>query len=322
MEIILYFLSFLILVVVLFSYLRLARYFKVLDIPNARSSHDYIVIRGGGIIFPVAVLLYAVAFEMPGVWLLVALLLISILSFMSDVQIGSFKMMLLGHVVAVGLLFWQTGLWEMPWYAFVIGYLATLAWINAFNFMDGINGITSFYSIVALLTFWWLNLEVAFLPAPPIVLLLLALLVFSFFNVRKRAIAFAGDVGSISMAFLLAWFMIALMQTTGRVEYILLFSVYGIDSAITILYRLKRGENIFEAHRSHLYQYLCNELQWPHLRVSAIYAITQAVLNGLTITLIRQEWMSWPVFSAFLFMQVLIYLVVRHRVSKWIEVAG
>lgn len=322
MNIVFYLLSLFILIGITLLYFRGARHFNIIDTPNSRSSHSYVALRGVGIIFPVSVFLYAVFFEIPGPWVLIALVLISALSMMADIMVISLKARLFGHIVAIALLYFHTGLWGIPWYFLILAYFATLAWINAFNFMDGINGITAFYSAVTLATFFWLNHEKGFIPMPLIVLLFLSLVIFSFFNVRKQAVSFAGDVGSVSMAFILGWFMIALMQSTHRLEYILLFSVYGVDSALTIFYRLRKGENIFEAHRTHLYQFLCNELRWSHLKVSSIYALIQAGVNVLTIGLFKMEWMSLTLASVFLIVQAIVYLFLRYRVRKKIHAMG
>lgn len=322
MNIVFYLLSLFILIGTTLLYLKGARHFNITDTPNSRTSHNYVALRGAGIIFPVSVFLYAVFFEIPGPLVLIALVLISTLSMMADVTVISLKARLIGHIVAIALLYSHTGLWDIPWYFLILAYFATLAWINAYNFMDGINGITAFYSTVTLATFFWLNHEKGFISMQLIVMLFLSLLVFSFFNVRERAVAFAGDVGSVSMGFILAWFMIALMQHTHRLEYILLFSVYGVDSALTIFYRLRKGENIFEAHRTHLYQFLSNELQWSHLKVSSMYALIQAGVNVITIVLFKLEKMSLTLASVFLILQTVVYLFFRFRVRKKIEVAG
>ena len=65
--------------------------------------------------------------------------------------------------------------------------------------------------------------------------------------------------------------------------YSCLLLIYGLDAVTTILFRLIRKENIFEAHRSHFYQFLANEKGWPHLKVAALYAILQLIINGWII---------------------------------------
>jgi UDP-N-acetylmuramyl pentapeptide phosphotransferase/UDP-N-acetylglucosamine-1-phosphate transferase len=184
--------------------------------------------------------------------------------------------------------------------------------------MDGINGITVLYALVSIGSFAWLfrNDESFEL----LVVMGIGCLVFGFFNVRKKAKTFAGDVGSVSMAIFLAYFMIKLIFETGQIGYILFFSIYGVDAIITILYRLKNKENIFQAHRSHLYQYLANELKWPHVVVSLLYGTIQLVLNGLVIWLVGNNMMSFGVLLILLVLIAIVYFMVRKTVKAKIGI--
>jgi len=141
-------------------------------------------------------------------------------------------------------------------------------------------------------------------------------LVFGFFNVRTKAKTFAGDVGSISMALFLGYFMIRTIVETGQIGYILFFAVYGIDAGITILKRIKRKENIFEAHRTHLYQYLANELGYSHILLSVIYTILQLFINAFVIYLESNGSLSSLTLLVIVLVLTLVYLVVRTLVVK------
>ena len=314
-----YLIATVVLIFFMLGYLRIAEHFNIIDKPNERSSHSYISIRGGGIIFPIAALLWFVFYGFNQPWIILSLFIVALISFLDDIITLSSKIRLGVHFVAVSLLFWQTGVFELHWFIILLVYLFTIGWINAFNFMDGINGITPLYTLTALLTFGWLNRTTNIFPQELIVLLVLSIVIFSFFNVRKRAKTFAGDVGSVSLAFLLAWFMIALMVETGRIEYILFFTLYGIDSVITIIYRLKRGENIFKAHRSHLYQLLSNELQWSHILVASIYAFFQLVINIMSVWLFSTNKMDMMVCFFLLSGIATIYLIARYIVIRQIN---
>lgn len=302
-------------IIILFVYFKIANRLNIIDKPNERSSHSYITIRGGGIIFPVAALLWFFIYGFNYSLIIIALLTLAAVSFIDDIITLTSKFRMLIHLAAVTALFLQLGVFDFQWYVIVLVYLICVGWINAFNFMDGINGITAIYSIIALGSFTWLNQSIQFLPQHLINYLIFSVLIFSYFNLRKKAKTFAGDVGSVSMAFILAWFMISLIINTGRIEYILFFAVYGIDTVFTIFYRMKRRENIFEAHRSHLYQYLSNELKWSHVLVSAIYGIVQIVINIITIALIFSGNMNWLVFILFLLLLAAGYLILRHQIS-------
>src|SRR5690606_6410937 len=95
----------------------------------------------------------------------------------------------------------------------------------------------------------------------------------------QRAKCFAGDVGSVSMCFILLFAVLGLIFATGNPIYMLFFAVYGVDSVLTIIHRLMKRENIFEAHRSHLYQYLANEANGNRLVISTMYGLLQALIG-------------------------------------------
>ena len=285
-----YFAVFLVLFVLELLYFRIADKFNIIDKPNHRSSHTQITLRGGGIIFPIAFVLYFVVnaayrkdyFLPEDYWSFgLGLLALSTISFLDDILDLSSKLRLLFHFVAVTLLIYFLGLftsasiWFIPLvYIFVIGVL------NAYNFMDGINGITGVYSLVMLITFYYINqYGVAFTDAHFIIYPILASLVFLFFNFRKRAKCFAGDVGSMSMAFWVLALLGALVIKTKDFTYFLFLGVYGIEVISTILQRIKLKENIFEAHRHHLYQLLVNQMKWSHLLVSTMYGVIQLLIN-------------------------------------------
>ena len=143
--------------------------------------------------------------------------------------------------------------------------------------MDGINGITGLYSLAVILPLFFTesNEKLQSLQFFSII----GLLVFSFFNARRKARCFAGDVGSISMAILVVFFLIMRIKEAGSAIYIGLLLIYGIDTVYTISQRLFQHENIFKPHRKHLYQYYCNEKRLPHLTVSIIYALLQFFIN-------------------------------------------
>ncbi len=318
-----YTIAFLVLFLLQLVYFRIADKFNIIDKPNKRSSHKSITLRGGGILFPIAAILWFLFFGFQEPFLIAALLMVSIISFLDDIMVLSSKIRIVVHFLSVSILFWQLQIFEIPWHLILITYVVTIGWINAFNFMDGINGITAFYALVALGTLYWIfelsPFTEAVYQSELLVLLIIAIVIFSFFNARKHAKTFAGDVGSVSLAFVIAWFLIQLISETGRIEFILLVSVYGIDSVITILYRLKRKENIFRPHRSHLYQYLSNEYGFHHVQVAFIYAATQLFINILLLFLLEKQLINMGVFALILCVLAISYLLIRYRVSKLIQ---
>ncbi|WP_242364541.1 MraY family glycosyltransferase [Bacteroides uniformis] len=260
-------------------YFRIADKCNIIDKPNERSSHTKVTLRGGGIIFYFGALacFLTSGFEYP--WFLLALTLVTFISFVDDIKSTGQMTRLLFHFSAMTLMFYQWGLFSLSWWWIVIALIVCTGIINAYNFMDGINGITSGYSLVILAALAYVNKEVVtFVEADFIYTVICSVLVFCFFNFRKRAKCFAGDVGSVSIAFILLFLIGRLIIGTGDFSWIVLLSVYGVDSVLTIIHRLMLHENIGLPHRKHLYQIMANELKIPHIMVSSIYMAVQAII--------------------------------------------
>ena len=261
----------------LLIYFQLAKRFQIMDIPNERSSHSHTTIRGAGIIFPVVFLL-SCFYEGFDWWYFVGgLALVALISFLDDLKPLKPRWRGLGYGLGIVLLLADV---EMPIYGKLCACVLIFGILNAYNFMDGINGITALYSLVTVGSLYWIK------PFVPVEGLGMALLAFAWFNVRKRARCFSGDVGSISIAFILCFAILNLMLLSGHWEYVLLLVIYGLDSVATIVLRIIRKEKIWDAHRSHFYQYLANERKWTHVSISALYALVQL---GLNVLLIRGE---------------------------------
>ena len=292
-------------------YFIIADFFNIIDKPNHRSSHITVTLRGGGIIFSIAVV---VAFIMGyvSVPIVTAVVLVSIVSFIDDIYPLPTLPRFLSHLIAVLLLLYDLNLFGIEFWIIPISIILLIGWINAFNFMDGINGITVLYAMVSLLTFGYLYQNQDQFPV--FILMGISCLVFGFFNIRKKAKTFAGDVGSISMAVFLAYFMLKLIFEKQQIGYLLFFSVYGIDAIVTILYRIKNKENILQAHRSHLYQYLSNEMQWSHVSVSLLYAVIQLAINCCVILFINNGYMSPMVFFLTGLVLMAVYWGIRIKV--------
>ncbi|WP_316796869.1 UDP-GlcNAc--UDP-phosphate GlcNAc-1-phosphate transferase [Pedobacter agri] len=265
---------------IMYLYLQMADRYHIIDAPNKRSSHAIHTKRGGGIIFPIALFIEFVFSGYQYGWFIMGLMLISAISFLDDIKNQDFKLRFSIHLLAVSLLFYQLDFYVFPWYIVLMAFIFVIGGINAINFMDGINGITGSYSLITLLSLLYINITyVQFIDHMILMVAITAVLVFNFFNFRKAARCFAGDVGSVSIAFILLFFILKLITVTGNLNYILLLLVYGLDVVSTVFFRVIRKENIFEAHRSHLYQFLANEKNFPHLMVSIIYGLAQMAVN-------------------------------------------
>jgi UDP-N-acetylmuramyl pentapeptide phosphotransferase/UDP-N-acetylglucosamine-1-phosphate transferase len=279
-----------IITILLFScmllYFRIANHYNIIDHPNERSSHSNITIRGGGVIFLLAAIFAAIIH--PDYWLPVSgILIIGTISFLDDRFTLSSRLRLLFHLLAVTIMFLYLNVFHVePFYICILLYIMVIGVINMYNFMDGINGITGAYSLVVLGGLQYVNLcQVAFVHQDVIWLPMLADGVFLYFNFRKKARCFAGDVGSVTIAFWIIMLLIQLIFITHNWAYILFLVVYGIDSVVTIAHRLLLRQNIFKAHRLHFYQILSNERNFSHLWVAFGYALLQAVIIVVIINL-------------------------------------
>lgn len=261
-------------------YFRIADHFNIIDKPNERSSHTSVTLRGGGILFWVGVLFYFLMSGWHYPWFFAGLTLVAAISFADDVKLQSPIVRLVLQFIGLLLMSIQWQLFDFSWIIVVLVIVVSVGVLNAFNFMDGINGITGGYSLAVLASLWYVNNYVtAFVDNNLIYLVFLALLVFNFFNFRIKAKCFAGDVGAVSIAFILIFILGMLIIKTGDLSYIAFLLVYGVDSVLTIVHRILLKENITEPHRMHLYQLLSNELKVQQLLVSTIYAVLQLLIS-------------------------------------------
>lgn len=308
-----YIVIFFILVIFELLYFKIADRYNIIDKPNHRSSHSNITIRGGGILFPIAI---SIAFLLGyTAWALtLAVILVAVVSFMDDIKPISPLPRFGSHIIAFLLVVYDLNLFQEALWFLPFALVLLIGWINAFNFMDGINGISVLYALSAIVSFSLLPINESSFPL--LIIMGLSCLVFGFFNVRTIAKTFAGDVGSISIALFLGYFMMKTIVGTGQFGYILFFSIYGIDAIITIINRIKKKENIFEAHRTHLYQYLANEHGYSHVLLSVIYAVLQLLVNVVVIYLDVQGSLTILVALTILLVLTVIYLMVRAVVVR------
>ena len=307
---------FLILILLEQLYFRIADKFNIIDKPNERSSHSTIVLRGGGVIFPIAIIVWtavagwASTESGQGIGLqqvadfqhylpfIIGLVLVAGVSFIDDIRSLPDSLRLIVQFAAYGLMFWSLGVFDLfTEYGWLIGLGAVLLALivcvgatNIYNFMDGINGITVGYSAAVLLPLLLVNSgamitavnePVGFVPTSLILTVILAVVVFSIFNFRPKGKAkcFAGDVGSISIAFILLFMIGRLILATGDLTYLIFLLVYGVDGCLTICHRIMLREYLGEAHRKHAYQLMANELKIGHVTVSLIYMALQLIVS-------------------------------------------
>ncbi|MDD2475737.1 MAG: glycosyltransferase family 4 protein [Dysgonamonadaceae bacterium] len=297
-----YLLVFVLLFIFELLYFRIANKHNIIDMPNERSSHTKITLRGGGVIYWIAAMLYfATNYSVPCVWFVTGITLIAAVSFVDDMVSVSRLLRLFVHLLAMTCAFVLANVFNIyPWWAIVIGYIVFTGIVNAYNFMDGINGITGFYSIAVLASLQYVNMYVTPFVSPDLIWYpIIASIVFLFFNFRKRARCFAGDVGSISIAFWVVTLLLLLIIETNNLVWLGFLMVYGVDSVCTILHRLYLKQNIMDAHRMHFYQVLANERKRPHRVVAVIYFVVQLIASGLIIFL-------FPIYGWWVFVVLLV----------------
>jgi UDP-N-acetylmuramyl pentapeptide phosphotransferase/UDP-N-acetylglucosamine-1-phosphate transferase len=302
-------------------YFKLAVRFQIIDRPNERSSHRIPTVRGGGIVFMLALLMWFVVEGFSYPWFIGSALLLAVISFMDDINHLPALVRSTGQLIAFSLMGVQAGLFDQSAWLIGVTLIIGIGAVNAFNFMDGINGITGLYSLVNVATLYFINcFIISFTSTTLIIYILLSVVIFLFFNFRPRARCFAGDVGSVTLAFIQIFLILQVIYATGNYGWSLLFLLYGIDSIVTIIYRLKRKENIFKAHRSHLYQYFSNELGVPHLIMSLLYGIIQLLCNVFLVLFLTGKPLGYYV--AFILFTGVLYVVIRERVLRRIGVMG
>ena len=263
-------------------YFKIADKCNIIDKPNKRSSHTKVVLRGGGIIFTIGLWIWSAFFGFQYPWLLAAVTLAAGVSFVDDIHSLPDSVRLVAQFLAMGLLFWQLDMIHPNlWWAVIIALIVCVGATNIYNFMDGINGITAGYSLAALIPLLLLNWKEAFVSESLIVVTILSVLVFSFFNFRpkNKAKCFAGDVGSVGIAFILLFLIGCQIMKSGDVTWLIFLLVYGVDGVLTILHRIMLHENLGEAHRKHAYQLMANELGMGHMEVSLIYLGLQLLVS-------------------------------------------
>lgn len=295
-----YLLIFLLLLVAEIVYFRIADRYNIIDKPNERSSHSTIVLRGGGVIFLLSAWVWSAFFGLQYPWFLLGLTLVAGVSFVDDIRSLPESVRLVVQFVAMGLTlfelfcmpgqFLESASWWMVVAFVVMGMVIFVGASNIINFMDGINGITGGYAAAVLVPLLIVNEgtmlkavngAVSIVPSSLVITVLLADVVFCLFNFRQKGKAkcFAGDVGSIGIAFILLFMIGQLIMRTGDVTYLVFLLVYGVDGCLTIIHRIMLHENLGEAHRKHVYQLMANELKIGHVTVSLFYMALQMAVS-------------------------------------------
>lgn len=307
---------FLILLLIALIYYRYAKKVGIVDRPNHRSSHSEVTVRGGGIIFPIAVVLWWFVNDYIHTWMVIGIVWISTISLLDDLYTLSRKLRFGIQFMALSMAFYDLGLFEQqPYWSLPILYFIALGIINAINFMDGINGITGLYSLAFFGSLLVVNQYMPIFDESLIQFVIMGVSVFLIFNLRKKALMFAGDIGSISIAYLMIYFLTQWYLAGHAWTIVFMLLVYGADSFLTLGQRLVRGEKVTEPHRSHLYQLMANQLGWQHVLIALGFAIAQLVINYF-LFIQNQGHPNSILGFVILFLAALIYLSIKLPIQK------
>ena len=256
-----YIIIFILLLIAELLYFRIADKCNIIDKPSERSSHSTIVLRGGGIIFLIGVWIWSAFFGFQYPWFLAGLTLVAGISFVDDIHSLPDSVRLVAQFAASAMAFYQLDIlhWSM-WWIILLALIIYVGATNVINFMDGINGITAGYSLAVLIPLALVNINGVFVEQSLIISTVLASLVFCIFNFRPKGKAkcFAGDVGSIGIAFIILFLLGNVMIKTTDITWLIFLLVYGVDGCLTIVHRIMLHENLGEAHRKHAYQIMAN----------------------------------------------------------------
>jgi UDP-N-acetylmuramyl pentapeptide phosphotransferase/UDP-N-acetylglucosamine-1-phosphate transferase len=253
---------------------------------------------------------------------MIGLIMICTVSFWDDVKSLPDSLRMAVQIVSTLLMFWSVGLYTAtsPWWLMLLIVVVALFFCvgatNFINFMDGINGITAAYSFAMLLPILLLNRALSFIEESYLIIAILGIVVFSIFNFRPKGKAkcFAGDVGSIGIAFIILFAAGRLIIQTGDLTYFILILIYGVDGVLTICHRIMLHENLGEAHRKHAYQLMCNELKIGHVKISLLYMVLQlAVSLGFIYLIPNTTAAHWIYFISMCVVFALAYILFKMK---------
>ena len=295
------------------AYFIIADHFNIIDKPNERSSHTKVVLRGGGIIFLIGAWIWSAFFGFQYPWFLAAVTLAAGVSFVDDVHSLPDSVRLVVQFIAMGLMFYQLDMIHANlWWAVILALIVCVGATNIYNFMDGINGITAGYSLAVLIPLLLLSITYEFVEISFILVMILSILVFSYFNFRpkNKAKCFAGDVGSVGIALILLFMIGCLIMKTRDITWLIFLVVYGVDGCCTIVHRIMLHEHLGEAHRKHAYQIMANELGMSHVAVSLLYMAIQLVISLVMVYLIPKTVVAhWFYLIAVIMILVIAYVL-------------
>ena len=283
----------------------LASRYGFLDMPTGRSSHEKPIPKGGGIGILGAFVFSGFAYGIPTrvMWPTIA---ISLLSLADDWQDLAPAFRLLMQFLAAGVLVFLS---HWSWWAVLPACLFIVGTANFYNFMDGINGLAAMTGIAGFLLLGSYGVVYGMPKSYSMLCFSIALACLGFLPMNiPRARVFMGDVGSVLLGYLFAFFVLSFSRNFA--EFVLLASFlfpFYADVLLCLFERLRQGHPLMQAHRSHLYQILANEYGIAHWKIALAYVIVQcsvALCSWLFIRYSLLVFFCWLAFCSFLFVAV------------------
>lgn len=306
-----------VLIICALFYLRLANKYQIIDHSDFKNSSIKTIITGGGILFYIAVICFFFTSNLSYPYFILGLSIIALVSFIDDIMHLTPRVRLLFQFLAVGLLLFQVGAFNYSIALIVFLLISSVWFINSFNFMDGINGITGLYSLALLSGFLLINEKERIIETNLIGYTMLSIVVFGYYNFRKKAQLFAGDIGSISLGMIVLFLGLSFIIQLNAPVILLLVSVYTVDTGLTILYRMHLKENIMQPHGYHIYQKLVDVLKWSHLKVSANYALLQFIICLIVYSVYKRSFnIQLIIVSSVFLILILMYLILFNKIRK------
>ena len=311
--------------------LPLLRKFAMFDSPNERSSHSEPTLYGGGIAVSgvTAAMFIFLSFGpfnvMPdtgskdGLWLVIGMIVLGLISWFDDIRGVSQFFRLMVHILIVAILLvtvFEERLvfqgWLPPWLDRICAALLWVWFINLFNFMDGIDGISGVQtaSIGIGIAFFAGTLGSESLRQDHALVLAGAAVGFLWWNWQPARV-FLGDVGSVPLGFLLGWLLLNLAVNGWWLQALILPLYYLVDTTLTLLRRIYRGKKFWEAHRSHYYQQALKK-GLSHAQVSRAILIGNCLLIGLAVTSVHAPVAGIAASAAIVFIMLLYF---KHRLD-------
>lgn len=305
---------------------RYAYRFGLIDLPNDRSSHNSPTPRGGGIGILIALIMSSLLIDLPLlVWLPASFL--SVVSFFDDKLGLNAKIRLFFQFAAAFITISYVVEYNMVMQSFnsmhfLLGIIFSSVFIvgtaNFYNFMDGINGIAGITGVVGFaLLGLFANIN-SISPEIKISTFCMSAACLGFLPLNVvRARVFMGDVGSILLGFVFGAYVIILTRSLSDFMVLSGFlSTFYADALTTLYVRKKNGEQLFKAHRRHLYQLLANQKKIVHWKISASYGLIQLII-GLMLLLLQHR--GWKVIAVFEILVMVLWLFVMARIRKNVE---